>query len=593
MSSSSPDLKKLSLQEIYRQQVETLRREMQEEREMTLQKCHAELQRNNRNPNIYIDLARCHKSGGDHEEAIRVLQRGFRICLPSLCLYRSYIDLLNECNRTREAIAAAREATLAFPDDVGMKLKEALLLPILYDTPEEVEYYRARFTDGLRKIRDEISLDTPGARQSALSAIETHTNFYLAYQGRDDRELQIQYGGLVYQIMAANYPQWIAPLRMPPTRGKLRVGYCSSCFLVHSVSKSHVAWLQEHNQEQVLIYSYYAGTRTDFITEEVRTISSSFRHFPNDFDQMARAIRADNLHILIFLDVGMHPMMTQLAAMRLAPVQCATWGHPVTTGLRNVDYFLSSAIMEPENAQDHYSEKLICLPGIGVYYREPVIPTMLLNLTRKDFQLRDDAVVYLCSQSIFKYLPDHDDVFAQIAKRVPNAQFVFLTMNTKVNSDFQKRLDRAFSAVGLNASDYCRFLPKYLSLFDYWNLYLVSDVYLDGIGWSGCNSTFDAVACNLPIVTIPGRFLRGRHSYALLTQLGMVETIATDKAEYVEIAVHLGRDSQLRLNLVQRMISARPYLYADVRCIQALEDFFRQVADERGREDEGDSMKTH
>jgi protein O-GlcNAc transferase len=441
-----------------------------------------------------------------------------------------------------------------------------------------VAYYRVRFTEGLRKIRDEISLDTPGARQSALSAIETHTNFYLAYQGCDDRELQIQYGDLVFQIMAANYPRWTSPLRMPPTGGKLRIGYCSSCFRLHSVTKSHLAWLQEHNREQFLIYSYYMGAGTDFVTQDVRNTSYSFTHFPNDFEPMAEAIQADDLHILIFLDIGVHPVMTQLAALRLAPVQCATWGHPVTTGLPNVDYFLSSEIMEPENAQDYYSEKLVCLPGIGADYREPVIPTMLLNLTRNNFHIRDDAVVYLCTQSIFKYLPDHDDVFAQIAKRVPSAQFVFLTENTMISADFQRRLNRAFSAVDLDASKYCRVLSKYLSSFDYWNLYLLSDIYLDGIEWSGFNSTFDAVACNLPIVSMPGRFLRGRTSYALLTQLGMVDTIASDKTEYVEIAVRLGLDSRLRSHLVQRMISARPYLYADMRSIQPLEDFFRHVA---------------
>jgi tetratricopeptide (TPR) repeat protein len=115
--------KKLSLQEIYRQQVETFHRKMQEERERKLRKCQKELQKNNRNADIYIELAECHKSAGDHEEAIGVFQEGLKHCMPSLCLYQSYIELLNECNRTREAIAVAHEATLAFPGDVGMQLK--------------------------------------------------------------------------------------------------------------------------------------------------------------------------------------------------------------------------------------------------------------------------------------------------------------------------------------------------------------------------------------------------------------------------------------------------------------------------------------
>ena len=77
----------------------------------------------------------------------------------------------------------------------------------------------------------------------------------------------------------------------------------------------------------------------------------------------------------------MDPLMTQLAALRLAPIQCVTWGHPVTSGLPTVDYFLSSELMEPKDGQDHYSERLIRLPGIGVCYAKPVIPRPLLNKT--------------------------------------------------------------------------------------------------------------------------------------------------------------------------------------------------------------------
>jgi predicted O-linked N-acetylglucosamine transferase (SPINDLY family) len=71
-------------------------------------------------------------------------------------------------------------------------------------------------------------------------------------------------------------------------------------------------------------------------------------------------------------------------------------------------------------------------------------------------------------------------------------------------------------------------------------LNLLCDVYLDSFGFSGGNTTLDAIACNLPIVTCPGEFMRGRLSYAMLTRLGLSETIAQDEAEYIDIAVRLG-----------------------------------------------------
>ena len=93
--------------------------------------------------------------------------------------------------------------------------------------------------------------------------------------------------------------------------------------------------------------------------------------------------------------------------------------------------------------------------------------------------------------------------------------------------------------MGLSADEHCVFLPPQPSS-DYWNLNLLADVFLDTIEWSGCNTTLEAIACGLPIVTLPGQVMRGRHSYAILMQFGMTETIARDKAEYVDIAVRLG-----------------------------------------------------
>src|SRR5208337_4760991 len=128
--------------------------------------------------------------------------------------------------------------------------------------------------------------------------------------------------------------------------------------------------------------------------------------------------------------------------------------------------------------QAHYSEKLVPLPGVGVCFTKPVIPTVVLTKKRPDFGLREDAVVYLLCQSVFKYSPEQDDVVARIAKRVPNSQFVFLVTNEVVESDFRNRMDRAFAAVGLRAADHCVWLPE-TDMLNYWNLNLVSDVFLD------------------------------------------------------------------------------------------------------------------
>ena len=110
---------------------------------------------------------------------------------------------------------------------------------------------------------------------------------------------------------------------------------------------------------------------------------------------------------------------------------------------------------------------------------------------------------------------------------------------------FQSRLSQAFNKYGLNWQDYGVMMPQ-LEQNDYFRLNLLADIYLDNLSLSGGNTTLEAIACHLPVVTCPGEFMRGRHSYAILKKLGITETIATDKNHYIEIAIRLGLDNQWR-----------------------------------------------
>ena len=280
----------------------------------------------------------------------------------------------------------------------------------------------------------------------------------------------------------------------------------------------------------------------------------------------------------MYPEIGMNAPTMLMAALRLAPVQCTAWGHPVTTGLPTIDYFLSSELMEPENAQEHYSEKLIRLPNIGVSYPKPYIPR--ISKTRADYQLPEDAILYLCCQAPFKYLPQYDRIFPEIALQVPRAKFLFLRGGL-----LQKRLKRAFDTVNLDYQDYCLFL-SIPERFDYLMINLLSDVYLDTITWSGGNTSLEAIACNLPIVTCTGEFMRGRHSDSFLKMLGVTDTIAANQAEYIEIAVKLGNTPDLRNQISQRMSencdkskghALRDRLYEDKACVVGLEEFYQRV----------------
>ena len=188
--------------------------------------------------------------------------------------------------------------------------------------------------------------------------------------------------------------------------------------------------------------------------------------------------------------------------------------------------------------------------------------------------------MYLCCQYAYKYLPEQDGWFAEIARRVSNSQFVFLLPNEDIARDFRERLSRTFSTAGLRVEDYCVLLPE-VERFDYWNLLLLGDVVLDTVGWSGGVSTFEAIACRKPVVTLPGEFMRGRQSSAILRQLGVIDTIASDKNGYVARATRLGQDLAWRDFIVQKMIANYSLLYSDRSGVRALEAFYRQSVHDR------------
>lgn len=526
----------------------------------------------------YLGLVTCYERLHQQQAVIATCQRAIVHHPATPELHNSLIRAFQEVNQTEAAIAQAETATQQFPDDLLFRLYQHLLLPSLYQSEAEIERYRQQFTAGLQTLISQIRLITAAAQKNAVAAIGQHKNFFLPYQNRCDRDLQQQYGRFAHDIMATAYPQWVQPLAMPA--GKIRIGYVSACLRDHTIGKLMLGWFRHHDRSRFQIHSYHLFDIDDHLTQEFRQHSDVFYQNLTDIETICQQIRNDQLHILVFLEIGMQSLMTQIAALRLAPVQCTTWAHPVTSGLPTVDYFLSSDLMEPGNAQEHYTEQLIRLPNIAIAFAKPEVPAP--TKARSAFQLRDDAVVYLNSQMLSKYLPAQDAVLAVIAQRVPQAQFVFIARpNQTVADQFQQRLRRAFAALDLDSDQYCVMLPP-LNQSDYWQLNQLCDVFLDSFGWSGGHTTLEAIACGLPIVTWPGEFMRGRHSAAILQMLGVTTTIATNATEYINIAVRLAEDPRWRKEIVQQMGDRHAHLYDDRAGIAALETFYQTVTDRAG-----------
>jgi predicted O-linked N-acetylglucosamine transferase (SPINDLY family) len=191
--------------------------------------------------------------------------------------------------------------------------------------------------------------------------------------------------------------------------------------------------------------------------------------------------------------------------------------------------------------------------------------------------LRSNATVYWCPHALHTYLPQFDSLFPRIARGAGDCQIVFIEYQARIAEIFNQRLDRAFRALDLRVEDYCVFLPR-LKERDFVAAAGQCDVLLDSIGWSGCNSSLESLAHDLPIVTMPGPLMRGRHSMAMLKMMDVHETIAETTDAYVSTAVRLASDRSWRIAIKNKISENKRKLYYDRTCIAALEEFLSGVA---------------
>lgn len=564
------------------------------------------------------NLGNAYTSKKQHEKALPLYERAAALSPDTPELFEAMGDCCKELDRLKEAVLCFQKALKSLPDHLPLLLKLAhiidymgnsgearnfyekilslapymtsvrlakciALLPTIFTDAAHIDKSRKEYGEELTALVATTPLDTPELIKEAVKAVGYRQPYQLPYQGFNDRELQKIYGGFLCRIMAAGYPQYAIPPAVPVLSpgDPIRVGFVSAYFYRHSNWKIPVkGWVENLDRQKFSLYGYHIGEVKDQETASARECFPRFVEDVRSFQELCETIRNDRLHVLIYPETGMDPVSVQLASLRLAPVQCVSWGHPETSGLPTIDYFLSSELMEPAHVGECYTEKLVRLPNLSVHYTP--LEVTPVHMTRETFGLRQDSVLYFCSQHLSKYHPRDDEVFPRIAREAGDCQFLFIAARSEwVTEEFRKRITGAFQRFDLSPEQYITILPS-LSQSQYHTLNLLADVFLDSIGWSGCNSTFEALACDQPVVTIPGEFMRGCHSSAILTMMGMEETIAKTVDEYIAIAVKLGTDEDYRDEISEKIAERKHRAYGDMAPVKALEEFLERVVREGG-----------
>jgi predicted O-linked N-acetylglucosamine transferase (SPINDLY family) len=517
-------------------------------------------------------LAGAYRDGGKRLEALSVAKEAFTLDPTSTEALHARINLELDCGNFQTAKQLVIELINRDPKNLSARLCRTMLqMPTIYGTESDITEARQSYNRMLAELENEISSATSETAPAIEEIIGNNQPFFLPYQGLDCVELQRRYGVMISDVMSKAIPINPPKTRTIESGDKVRVGIVSGFFRNHSVYKMPVrGWLQTLDRSAFEIVCYHTQNRIDQYTREAANTCLKFVQGPRSTRQWVSEIRADAPDILIFPEIGMDPMSGKLAALRLAPIQATSWGHPVTSGIPTIDYFISSDAMEPPNGESHYTEKLMRLPGIGIHYSP--VDSRAAPLSRKDLGIGDDDVFLWCCQSNYKYLPQFDWLFAELACKIPSSRFGFITLlpDSEASSVFRKRISESLQAQGLNADERVRFLPA-LSSDQFAAVASLADICLDSIEWSGCNSSMEVLTRGTPIVTYRGTFMRGRHTAAILEQIGCHELVAETLEGYVQTVINLVSDHERRQKISSKIRENLPRLYHDAASTRQLE----------------------
>jgi predicted O-linked N-acetylglucosamine transferase (SPINDLY family) len=365
----------------------------------------------------------------------------------------------------------------------------------------------------------------------------------------------------------------------------VRVAIVSAHVRAHSVYHALTrGWLQQLDRRRFEVHVFHTNQRHDAETGTARTLADHYEEGGRSTRDWARSILDGRPDVILYPEIGMDRTCVQLASQRLAPVQVAAWGHPETTGLPTMDYFVSADAFEPADAASHYTERLVRLPNLGCYCERITSPSGSAHASSGAVHTSARASPgsgpnLVCAGMPFKYAPEHDWVLVEIARRLGRCRLhLFSSGDGSLTDRLHARLSASFSRAGLDPAQYLSVHP-WLPLAQFHAFLRAADLMLDTIGFSGFNTVLQALECHLPVITCRGRFLRGRFGMGLLERLGLEALIADTPADYIgrvqslagnEPGLERARD-QIRTNL--------PRLYCDSSSVRALEAFLIEGVD--------------
>lgn len=519
------------------------------------------------NPDLaeaHNNLGNVYRNGGQSSEALACYRQALRLKPDCALAHVNLGNVLVDQGKTAEALACFTQALEIAPRD-GLRIKTALVTPLILESVADLHRVRKQLEENVAGL-----LEAPLAVEDPLQEVGS-AQFFTAYHGMNDRDLHARLADIFARAtpaLCAVAPHCRTVAGTPAGQRPIRIGFISKFFYDHSVGKFYSGVLRHLSRDDFHVLLFRFPGNDDSLSRHIQAsadrVVTLSPHLPDARGQIA----GERLDILFYTDVGMDPWTYFLAFARLAPVQCVGSGHPVTTGVPAIDYFLSAVDLEPEDADGHYTERLVRMRHFPFYFYPPRVESR--PRARAEFGLDDTTHVYLCAQALFKIHPDFDCLLGEILQADPLGRAVFFEGN---QPEWTGLLLERFRRTFPEGAERVQFLPRQPA-GDFLQVLARANVLLDTIHFSGGTSSFESLAAGTPIVTLPAKYMRGRVTYACYRKMGVLDCVAADPEDYVRKAVRLGTDPDYNAAIRARILAANHVLYDNPAGVRELEQFF-------------------
>lgn len=319
---------------------------------------------------------------------------------------------------------------------------------------------------------------------------------------------------------------------------KIRIGYISPDFRQHVMYGFYYYMLFGYNRGLFHVTCYSLSEVQDAYTRSIQDVVEGWRLAASlSLDELADAIRQDNIDILV--DLAGHSTGSGLPvfALRPAPVQISGLGWMETTGFAATDYLLTDKYLdgEAEGYHSYLCEKPLFLSSQFCYRAADGLPD-----AGPAPCLKNGYITFGSFNSYHKITDEMVAVWSRILQQVPESRLL-LKCQVFLDESMQHEMAERFAEHGIES---WRLLLEPTSS-DYMQRYLEIDIALDTYPYTGGGTTLDALYMGVPVVSRYGNRRSSRFGLSILANAGLPWLAVSDVQVYMDLAVALAGDREL------------------------------------------------